>query len=490
MENNSIKKNAILNITYNIINIIFPLITFPYVSRVLKVENLGSVTFFSSIANYAIMLASLGISTYGIRAVSRVRDNRNELSQTAYELFFINSATTLFIVALLLLSSVFIDKFSAEPILLLINCVLIFATPFGMNWLLSGLEQYGYITRRSIAVKLISLFMVFLLVKKSDDYCIYAAIVSFSMVGAYTLNFLYSLKIVGLKKIRKPEYKKHLKPMMILFASSLAVSVYINLDTIMLGFFCGDEQVGLYTVAIKVKSMLLIAVNAISTVLLPRLSYYLAHDRWIDFRKILEKSISTIVMISAPLVFFFMIEAEDSVLFLGGAEYLDAALCMKIVMPILFISGISNIAGNQVLIPLGKENCFMKAVVSGAIIDLILNIFLMPRWGCVGAAIATLVAECTQLSIQMFFSKRFVFPAIHWKTIIKTIVSCLCASFAIFLFYGAVNYQSFVNLLIYAIIFFTTYSAVLVLLKEEIIMGYLEYIRYRFLNREKKDVSE
>lgn len=489
MENNSIKKNAILNITYNIVNIIFPLITFPYVSRILKAENLGSVTFFSSIANYAIMLASLGVSTYGIRAVSRVRDDKKELSQTAYELFVINSISSLFIIVLLLLSSVFIKKFSSEPILLLINCVLILATPFGMNWLLSGMEQYGYITKRSIAVKLISLVMVFLLVKKSEDYCVYAAIITFSTVGAYILNFLYSLKIVNLKNIRKIEYKKHIKPMMILFASSLAVSVYINLDTIMLGFICGDKQVGLYTVAIKVKSMLLIAVNAISTVLLPRLSYYLAHDRWRDFRKILEKSISTIVLISVPLVFFFMIEAEDSVLFLGGAEYLDATLCMTIIMPILFISGISNITGNQVLIPLGKEDCFMKAVVSGAIIDLILNFFLMPRWGCVGAAIATLVAECTQLSIQMFFSKKYVLPTIHWKTIIKIIVSCLCASFVIFLFHDVVNCQIFVNLLIYAIIFFTIYGLVLVLLKEELLLEYMEYIRYRLLNGEKKDVS-
>lgn len=477
MKKNSIKRNALLNIVYNIINIIFPLITFPYVSRVLMVEKLGNVTFFSTVANYAVMLAALGIPTYGIRAISNVRDNKTKLSKTTYELLILNNVATIIVIILLSVSSFFISKFSAEPMLLIINCALIFATPFGMNWLFSGLEQYGYITKRSIAVKLISLILVFLFVKKPTDYCIYAAIISFSNIGAYALNFIYSKKFVSLRHLGKLDYKQHFKPMMILFASAVAVSVYINLDTIMLGFISGDEQVGLYTVAVKVKSMLLVAVNAISAVLLPRLSYYLANDRWNDFHRILKKSVSTIVMIALPLVAFFIIEAKDSVLFLAGIEYIDATLCMMIVMPILLISGFSNITGNQILIPMRKENCFMKAVVSGALIDLVLNFFLMLKWGCVGAAIATLVAECTQLSIQIYYSRNFLFPAIQWKTIFHIIISTFCASTVIIILHNILTFISIINLVINSLLFFMVYAIILLLIKDELLMGYLHDLK-------------
>ena len=480
MEKNTIKKNAFFNIIYNVVNIVFPLITFPYVSRVLMVSGLGKVTFFSSISNYAVMLASLGIATYGTRAISRVRDNEKDLSKTAYELLIINCLATIAVVALLLISSIFISKLFAEPVLLFINCMVVFATPFGMNWLFSGLEQYGYITKRTIAIKTISLLLVFMLVKKPDDYCIYAAILSFSTVGANIINFLYARKYVSFKYVEEREYGKHIKPMLVLFASSLAVSVYINLDTIMLGFITGNEQVGLYTVAVKVKSLLLVAINAISTVLLPRLSYYLANDRWNDFQRILEKSISTIVMISAPLVLFFMIEAKNCVLFLGGTEYLDAAMCMVIVMPILLISGFSNITGNQILIPMGKENCFMKAVISGAIVDLVLNFLLMPRWGCIGAAVATIAAECTQLGIQIYFSRNYVLPAIKWKTIWKIFVSVICAASTIIVFHNMLNYRSVINLFISAVVFFSVYGAMLLLQKEDVLLGYLKDMRTHF----------
>ena len=481
MENNSIKKNAILNIIYNILNIVFPLITFPYVSRVLQVERLGNVSFFTTVANYAIMLASLGVNTYGIRAVSQVRDDKKKLSKTTAELLIINTIASIVVIVLLIGSSFFISKFSAEPVLLAINCALVFATPFGMNWLYSGLEQYGYITKRSIAVKGISLVLVFLFVKNSDDYCVYAAIIAFSTIGAYLLNLLYSQRFVSFKELPSLQYKSHFKPMMVLFASSLAISVYINLDTIMLGFISGDEQVGLYTVAVKVKSLLLIAVNAISTVLLPRLSYYLAEKRWDDFRRVLKKSVSTILMISTPLVALFILEAKDSILFLGGQEYLGATVCMMIIMPILVISGFSNITGNQILIPMGKENCFMKAVIAGAFVDLILNALLMPKWGCVGAAIATLIAECTQMSMQTYYSREYIAPSIQWKTVLHIIASTIVAVIGTGIIRSMISINDFVNLAISGISFFVIYGLSLLIMKDGLALVYLRDLTKRKL---------
>ena len=474
MEKNSIKKNVVLNITYNILNIIFPLITFPYVSRVLMVEGLGNVTFFSTMANYAIMLSALGINTYGVRAVSRVRDNKKQLSKVTVELLIINAVASVTVVLLLLISSLYVTKFSSEPILLAINCALIFTSPFGLNFLFYGLEQYRYITKLSILVKTIALILVFLLVKTNDDYCVYAAITAFSTIGAYIFNLLYARKFITFTELKNLEYSPHFNSMMFFFASSLAVSVYISLDTIMLGFISGDEQVGLYAVAVKIKTLLLIVVNAISAVLFPRLSYYIATNRLDDFRNVLKKSFSTILMISIPLTIFFIIESKDSVLFLGGQDYLEASSCMKIIMPILILSGISNITGNQILLPIGKEKCFMKAVIAGAFIDLILNILLMPTWGCIGAAVATLLAECTQLSIQMYYSKVYVIPAIQWKVILHIVFSTFCSSLFLVYIQMKVHYSGLLNILFGSICFFMCYGFILVIMKDDLIFDYLK----------------
>ena len=166
MKIRSIKVNALLNIIYTITNMIFPLITYPYVTRVLSATGMGTVSFFTSVSNYAVMIGSLGISTYGIRAVAKVRDNEKDLSKVTTELLILNTIITAIVIAALAVSVPFVRQFNAEPALLLINLLIVISTPFGLNWLYSGLEQYAYITKRTILFKTISLVMVFLFVRK------------------------------------------------------------------------------------------------------------------------------------------------------------------------------------------------------------------------------------------------------------------------------------------------------------------------------------
>ena len=211
MKINSIKMNASLNILYTVSNIVFPLVTFPYVSRILSADGLGKVSFFTAVANYAIMLASLGISTYGIRATAKVREDKKELSKVTVELFCINMISTAIVIVALLLSIPIVDKFASEKVLLFINIALVFSSVLGLNWLYSGLEQYSYITKRSIIFKIISLFLIFLFVNEKADYLIYAFISVFSISGSYILNLWYSKKFISLKNIGKLELKKHFK---------------------------------------------------------------------------------------------------------------------------------------------------------------------------------------------------------------------------------------------------------------------------------------
>ena len=462
----SIRVNAILNIIYTISNIVFPMITFPYVSRILLADGMGKVSFFTAVANYAIMIASLGISTYGIRATAKVRDNKYELSKTVAELLIINVSMTAVVLAMLFVSIPLVGKFQDDVALLIINSVLIIGSALGINWLYSGLEQYLYITKRSI-------ILVFLFVHKRSDYAIYAAIVVFSSTGSYLINFIYARKFVSFRNLGKLNLAQHLKPMMLLFASSLAVNVYTNLDTVMLGFISGDREVGLYTVAVKVKWLLLAVINAISAVLLPRLSYYISEKKTEEFKRILKKSIVVIFMLSIPLSVFFNMEARNSILLLGGEDYVGATLCMRIVLPILLISGFSNITGNQILIPLGKDSCFMKAIVAGSLVDLVMNVILMPKYGAVGAAVATLIAECTQMSIQLHFAKDYIWSNIQKKPIMKILFSTLIAmvvvsglKYVLNVHIGNYTVDAFVNLMVDSVVFFGMYSVIMLLTKE------------------------
>lgn len=467
MKVKSIKANAVLNIIYTITNMIFPLITFPYVSRVLLADGMGKYSFFTSVSNYAVLIGSLGISIYGIRAVAKVRDDKKELSKVSTELLIINTIVTIAVLAILVISVPFVEKFRVDLTMFVINTIIIITAPIGLNWLYSGLEQYEYITKRTIVFKTISLILVFVFVRSKSDYPIYAAITAFSIVGAYVCNFIYARHFVKFHFYKGMEFNRHFKPMFFLFLSILAVSVYTNLDTIMLGFISGDTEVGLYTAAIKVKSLLLMSVNAISAVLLPRLTFYLEQKNSVEYNRLLKKSMSIIFLISVPLTIYFMAEARDSILLLGGSDYVDAIVCMQIVMPIVFVSGFSNITANQVLIPQGRDSAFMVAVVSGAILNVILNALLMPKYGCTGAAIATLLAESTQMSIQFHFVKGTILKNIRLKTLMNTMISACTACGVIILIRMIVNINAFVNLIFTSIIFAIIYSFLILFFKEE-----------------------
>lgn len=481
MKEISIKKNIVLNITYTVFNIIFPLITFPYVSRVLNVENMGLTSFFSTVANYAIMISSLGITTYGIKATARCRDNKKELSSVTQELFILNLIMTFLVVFILFFSILFIDKFKNNILLFSINMLYVLASPFSLNWLYSGLEQYSYITKRTIFIKTLSLLLIFIFVRQENDFIIYALITVLSYVVSYLINFFYSRKFLSFKIENKLNIKRHLKSTLVIFASILAINVYTQLDTIMLNFISGDREVGLYTVAVYVKTALLTLVNSISIVLLPRISFYYSNNKKILAENIIIKCSSLIALISISLTIFFIINARDSILVLSGPNYLDATISMQLIMPILIFSGISNITGNQVLIPFGKENYFMKAVIIGAIIDLVLNAVLMPMYGCVGAAMATMLAEFTQMSIQMYYAKKIISNFFDKKSLCKILIAAFLSSFLMICLKHIIDITPFINLVVFGCIFYMFYFFSLLLLKEKTTLELINILKNKIV---------
>ena len=326
MKIHSVKYNFIMNAILTVAGIIFPLITFPYISRVLLVEGSGKVAFATSVVTYFTMFASLGIPTYGVRACAIVRDNKEKLSKTVQELLIISGGTTLLTYIVFGISLFVIPEFAQERTLLLIVGLGIGLNTIGVQWLYNALEQYSYITTCSILFKVIGMVLMFLLVKESSDYQIYGGVYVIASFGSYVLNFIRLRKFVTFQKTGTYQFKQHLKHIMVFFAMSAGASIYLNLDVVMLRFLQSNEAVGYYNAGIKVKTVLVTCVTSLGTVLLPRLSYYIETADKKAFQLMVGKAFRFVFVAASAVTVYFSIFARESILLLSGEAFLPCLL--------------------------------------------------------------------------------------------------------------------------------------------------------------------
>ena len=483
LKTKSVKFNFMMNMILTVSSFVFPLITFPYVSRVLLVEGNGYVSFATSVLTYFTMFASLGIPSYGIRACAQVRDDRKELSRVTQELFIINIITTIVVSIVFVITLFTVPQFKEQQTLLWINGASLILNAVGVNWFYSAMEQYSYITVRSIIFKIASIILMFIFVRQQKDYIIYGAITVFATSGSNLLNFVNLRKFIDLKPVGNYRFKRHLKPILYFFAASAATSVYTNLDTVMLGFMNTQTEVGLYSAAVKLKTVLVTAVTSLGTVLLPRLSYYIVNKMEAQFRDMIVKSFNFVLIFAVPLCAYFILFARDSILLLSGEAFLGAVIPMQILMPTLVFIGFSNITGIQILVPDGKEKFLLISIAAGALLNLILNAIWIPYWGATGAAISTTIAEALVLGIQVWFLRKRLKPIwkkISFRHLFVGMIPALGAGFAIFYL---VDLQPIFRLLISAFVFFGLYFIALFVQKEPFLTGTITSIKNKVLKR-------
>lgn len=422
MKIHSVKYNFIMNAILTVAGIIFPLITFPYISRVLLVEGSGKVAFATSVVTYFTMFASLGIPTYGVRACAIVRDNKEKLSKTVQELLIISGGTTLLTYIVFGISLFVIPEFAQERTLLLIVGLGIGLNTIGVQWLYNALEQYSYITTCSILFKVIGMILMFLLVKESSDYQIYGGVYVIASFGSYVLNFICLRKFVTFQKTGTYQFKQHLKHIMVFFAMSAGASIYLNLDVVMLRFLQSNEAVGYYNAGIKVKTVLVTCVTSLGTVLLPRLSYYIETADKKAFQLMVGKAFRFVFVAASAVTVYFSIFARESILLLSGEAFLPAVGPMMILMPTVLLIGLSNVTGIQILTPNGREREVMYSIWGGAILDFVLNLIVIPKFSANGAALSTLLAEGMVLLLQCWFLRDVLWSYIRqvqcWKIVI------------------------------------------------------------------------
>ena len=468
MKTKTVKFNFFMNAILTGSSFLFPMITFPYASRILLPEGMGRVNFATAIAYYFTMFAMLGAPTYGIRACARVRDSREKLSQTTLEILIINLITGVIAYGGYFGAIWNIPKLRSDSVLFFIMGAAIFLNVMGVEWLYKGLEEYSYITVRSIIFKLISLVLMFLFVKKQSDYVIYGAVSLLANTGYNLLNLWNLRKYISLCPLRSLRIHTHLRPILLFFLMSVATTIYTNLDTVMLGFMKTDIDVGYYSAAVKVKNILVSLVTALGTVMLPRVSYYMEHHMENEFDQICRKALHFVMVTALPLAVYFIFFAKESVLLLSGNSFLGAVIPMQIIMPTVLFIGLTNVLGIQIMVPLGKEKLVFYSVLAGAIVDLVINLFCIPSMASSGAAFGTFIAELVVLIVQVVLLKnqiRTLIESIHMK---KLMAAVLCAVLAC-LWVKRLFTSSFLILFLSAALFFGVYVLVLLLLKEELL---------------------
>ena len=405
----SLKINAIFYVTRRLLVLLFPLITFPYASRILLPEGIGKVAFARSFIDYFITIATLGISTYGIRETAKARDNREELSKVCKEILTINMISTIISYLLLCIAIFCIPKLSEYRALLIVIGSKIMFTALGLDWLYSGLEKYKYITIRSFIFQVVSVILLFAFVHQPSDYLKYASIAVFANVGSHVCNWVHSRKYIDIfSYCGRLELRKHLKPIFILFAMAEVSKIYLALDVTMLGFMCGDWQVGIYTAATKINRVILHMVVAIGYVVLPRLAYYLKRADKNKFQELVYKNFDIFFLLSIPSAIGLCIVGEAAVIAFSGEKFMASVPIMRLMNPIIVITGIGSVVGTQTFVPMGKEKLVLYALLIGSVSNIVLNFALIPKFQVWGAAVATLVSQGVLSGVEFYWCRHIV----------------------------------------------------------------------------------
>lgn len=404
----SVGVNAVLNTVKSGIAILFPLITYPYVFRILHAAGMGKINYSNSIISYFSMIAALGVSQYVIREGSKFRNDTDKLVRFASQLFSINIISTIISYIMLILCVLFVPQLKPYGTLILILSMTIGFTTLGVDWINPIFEDYLYITVRSIITHLISLILLFVIVRKEEDIYLYALITVATPAVVCIMNWYRCRKYLKIKFTFDMEVKKHIKPILLLFANSIATSIYVSADTTMLGIMSGDVAVGLYSIAVKIYGVVKKLLVAMYMVTIPRISYYWGQNDISGIKRVYTKMISNLLIILFPASIGLICVAKEVISFMGGSEYAESVITLQILSVALIGAVLGGAVTYCLNIPIGLEKINLKATICSAVINVVLNIFMLPVWKQNGAAFSTVVSEFFVLIYCIISNKRFI----------------------------------------------------------------------------------
>ncbi len=412
----SVKVNYILNLINTGTQMLFPLITFPYVCRVIEADGIGQINFFQSIISYISLFTCLGIPMYAIREIARDRSDVVQMNRTAMEILLLHAMLTLVGYAIVAILCLTVPQIQVNIPLFLILSLTIFFTAIGCEWFYQGIEDFKYITIRGLIIKTVSVVLLFIFVKSKTDLLYYGCYTVFGVLGGNIFNFFRLRKYIHRENIIFSELhiKRHIKPVLKVFSFSVVTSIYLQLNTVLLGFLKNALAVGYFAAATKVMQMLLKMSACLGSVMMPRASHLIAENKEAEFNRLIQKSYDFTLAIALPMTIGLIFCAPSLITALCGVKFEHSILPSQIIAPIILMVAISNIFGIQVLFPKGKINIVTLCCGIGAVADLILNLCLIPFFSYIGTSIAYLGAEVAT-TVSMYFIGRKYIPIIYFK---------------------------------------------------------------------------
>ena len=474
----SVKVNYILNLINTGTQMLFPLITFPYVCRVIEADGIGQINFFQSIISYISLFTCLGIPMYAIREIARDRSDVVQMNRTAMEILLLHSMLTLVGYAIVAILCLTVPQIQVNIPLFLILSLTIFFTAIGCEWFYQGIEDFKYITIRGLIIKTVSVVLLFIFVKSKTDLLYYGCYTVFGVLGGNIFNFFRLRKYIHRENIIFSELhiKRHVKPVLKVFSFSVVTSIYLQLNTVLLGFLKNALAVGYFAAATKVMQMLLTMSVCLGSVMMPRASHLIAENKEDEFNRLIQKSYDFTLAIALPMTIGLIFCAPSLITALCGVKFEHSILPSQIIAPIILMVAISNVFGIQVLFPKGKINIVTLCCGIGAVADLILNLCLIPFFSYIGTSIAYLGAEVAT-TVSMYFIGRKYIPIIYFKKSHLTYaLGCVVMALAL---YGISLLQlpTLTTLLVQGFCGVLTYFIILCICKDNMLIQILSKIK-------------
>lgn len=404
----SVKGNVILYGINTLTAILCPVITFPYAARVLLPEGIGAVNFLNSIVGYIVLLTNLGIPMYAVREVAKYRDDKLSRDKITLELMLLSMVLCVIGYMTVWILAEFVPQIHRQASLFYILSLSILFNTIGVNWFYQGIEDFKFITIRAIIIRTITTAALFIFVRDSSDILIYGIILVGFTVGNNLINFLHLRKYLnyGLIRLRELNVIRHIKPALQVFVLNLITNLSLHLNSIMLGFLSGDEEVGYFTAGTKITHIGLTLISSLGIVLLPRCSNLIQNGDMAGFSSVIRKSLKVTLALSLPMIVGLSILAIPVTLIFCGSEYMASIPVLYLNAPVILLVSLTNIMGMQVLYPMDRVNIVIASVSIGAVVNMILNFLIVPDHGATGAAVATLIADVTVVVMQLIMGRK------------------------------------------------------------------------------------
>ena len=482
MKVKSVKKNYVFNLIYQILLVIIPLITTPYLSRVLFKEGIGQYSFAFSLITYFVLFATFGFDHYSQREIAKHQDDNEQQSITFWEIFISRNIPVLISLCVHLCLLAF-NVYGGHQTLMQILTINILAVGLDVSFYLQGNEEFGKLVLRNSLIKILLTVFIFIFVKSSSDLWIYALISSLSIIISNLTLWPYVIKHIKKVKFNQLKPLKHLPRSLKLFIPAIAVSVYTVLDKTLIGFITNSSaQNGYYEQAEKIVKIAMTLITCLGTIMISRNTHEISCGNHEKVKENIYTTFNFIWLLGVPLTLGMIVIASNAIPWFLGADFNYSSTLLMCFAPLILIIGCSNILGLQYLIPYGREKQYTIALIIGSCVNLILNIVLITHFQSLGATIATIIAELTVLFVMCLFVKK----DLSLKNMFKTILKPLIAGTIMFVCLIPLSLclsPSVINTLIIACVGVAIYGLCIILLRERLALTYITLLKNKLKSR-------